>query len=160
MSHLVIAAPTPETAESVIQSSPFWPDIDPANMREAQRIDNTITAPRLKGALIEAIATTNNALLAWRSAQQAAGFATLAAVPAEPIDGTSQHVHRYHRAVGCLAKALLLERYRDFDSNGTTERQGDAKNETLTSTIDDCRRDHLNALADITGRTRATVELI
>lgn len=160
MSSLVIPAPTPDTAEPVIFSSPFWPDIAPAKVREEQRIDNTITPPRLKGALIEAIATTNNALLAWRRTQQAFGFSTLAAVPAEHIDGSSQHVHRYIRAVGCLAKALLLERYRDFDSNGSTERQGDAKNETLSSTIDDYRRDHLTAIADITGRPRTTVELI
>ena len=160
MSSLIIPAPTPTAEERLIESSAFWPPIDPSKIRMVQRIDNTVTPDRLRSALIESIACCNAALLSWRSTQQSAGFAQLAAVPAETIDGISERVHRYHRAVGCLAKALLLERYRDFDSNGTTERQGDAKNETLTTTIDDCRRDHLNALADIRGLPRSTVELI
>lgn len=156
MPNLIITAPTPEVAEPLIESSAFWPAIDPAKIREAQRLDNTVPAPRLKAALIEAIATTNSALLAWRSTQQAAGFATLAAVPADEVDGKSIHLHRYQRAVGCLAAALLLERLRALDTTG----KGGKDAEDQTTTIDDCRRDHLNALADIAGRPRNTVELI
>lgn len=156
MPNLIITAPTPEVAEPLIESSAFWPPVDPAKIREAQRIDNTVPPLRLKAVLIEAIATTNSALLSWRSTQQAAGFNTLDDVPAEKIDDKSIHLHRYQRAVGCLAKALLLERYRDLDTTG----KGDKKAEGLTDPIDDCRRDHLNAIADIAGRPRSTVELI
>lgn len=156
MPNLIINAPTPDNEEPLIESSVFWPAVDPSKIREAQRIDNTVPPLRLKAALIEAIATTNSALLSWRSAQQAAGFATLEAVPAEAIDGKSIHLHRYQRAVGCMAKALLLERYRDIDTTG----KGHKDAEALTDPIDDCRRDHLHALADISGRPRNTVELI
>jgi hypothetical protein len=156
MSNLVIQAPTPAAAETPIKSSEFWPDIDPAKVRDDQRIDNTVTPPRLRHALVEAIATTNHALLKWRSAQQAGGFAKLDDVPADTVDDVSVLTQRYQRAVGCLAKALLLERYRDID----TTAKGDKKADTLTDPIDDLRRDHQNALADITGRTRSTVELI
>lgn len=156
MTNLVIPAPPPAVAETAIVSSTFWPSIDPAKVREAQRIDATVTSARLRGALIEAIATTNTALLAWRSAQQAAGFATLAEVPAETIDTESLHLHRYRRAVGSLAKALLLERLRDFDATG----KGDKDAAALTDPIDDCRRDWHAAVADIAGRPRSTVELI
>jgi hypothetical protein len=153
---MIIPAPSTPVSEPPIGSSAFWPDIDPVEIREAQRIDNTVTAPRLKTALVEAIATTNYALRQYRIAQQAIGIAALIAVEAEEIDGTSILVHRYQRAVGCLAKALILERYRDFDSTA----KGDKRAEQLTDPIDDCRRDHLAALADITGRSRSTIELI
>lgn len=156
MTNLLIAAPPPDVAEALITSDAFWPGIDPVKIREAQRMDSTVPPLRLKAALIEAIATSNAALRPWRSAQQAAGFATLGAVPAEEIDGQTIHVHRYLRAVGCLTKALLLERLRDVDTTGKGHKDADA----LTDPIDDCRRDHLNALSDIAGRPRNTVELI
>ncbi len=152
----IVPAPTPTEEEASIVSGPFWPDIDPAKMREAQRIDNTVTAPRLRHALIEAIATANGALRSWRQGRMDAGYNTLEEIEAEEIDGVSIHVHRYQRAVGCLAKALLLERLKDFDSTA----KGDRKAEALEDPIDDLRRDYLNALADITGKGRCTVELI
>lgn len=157
MSSLIITAPTPDEAEDDITSSAFWPVIKPAEIRAEQRIDNTITAPRLKSALIESIAATNNSLAGWLTTQQVLnGYATLTAVPAEAINDTSILVHRYRRAVGCLAKALLLERYRDLDSTA----KGDKKSDHLADPIDDHRRDHHHAIADITGRSRCTVELI
>lgn len=157
MPSLIIPAPTPEATEEDIASNPFWPVIKPSEIREDQRIDNTVTPARLKATLIEAIAATNNALSGWRTTQQVLhSHATLAEVPADEIDGTSILVHRYRRAVGCLAKALLLERYRDFDSTG----KGDKKGEHLADPIEDLRRDHHHALADITGLPRCTVELI
>lgn len=153
---MIINAPGTPTIEPPIASSPFWPEIDPAQIREDQRIDNTITPARLKMALIEAIATSNTALRTWRDTQIAAGITTLADVEAEEIDSTSILIHRYHRAVGSLAKALLLERYRDFDTAG----KGDKRADQLTDPIDDHRRDHLAALADILGQPRTTIELI
>lgn len=156
MTSLVIQAPTPTPSEAKIASSAFWPEIDPAQIRDQQRIDNTITPARLRATLIEAITSTNSALLSWRADQQAVGINTLAAVPAEEVDGISINVHRYQRAVGCLAKAMLLERYRDIDTTG----KGDKKADALTDPIDDFRRDHLNAIADIAGRLHNTIELI
>ena len=128
----------------------------PSEIRDQQRLDSTIPPERLRHALIEAIASTNAALADYRVAQQALGIATLADIDTEEIDGTSILIHRYRRAVGCLAKAMLLERMRDFDATG----KGERKAEFLTDPIDDCRRDHLAAIADIVGRNRITVELI
>lgn len=152
---MIINAPSTPASEPPIVSNAWWPQIDPVEIREQQRIDNTVPPGRLRGALIEAIATTNQALLDWRFANHAEQV-SLAAIGAEQIDSTSILVHRYRRAVGCLAKALLLERLRDFDATG----KGDRKSEALTDPIDDCRRDHLNAIADIVGAPRITVELI
>lgn len=152
----IVPAPTPAVVEAEIVSGPFWPNVDPSKIRDAQRIDGTITAPRLRGAVIEAIAATNSELKSWRDQRLAEGIATLADIEAEEIDGTSILVHRYLRAVGCHTKALLLERMRDFDSTG----HGDKKAEALTDPIDDHWRDYRRAISDITGAGRCTVELI
>lgn len=156
MTGFIVTAPVADPTEAPIVSGPFWPNIDPAAIRDAQRIDNTIPPERLRMALIEAIASTNYKLRAYREVQLALGYVTLASVPADEIDGTSVLQHRYLRAVGCLTKALLLERVRDFDATS----KGDKKADALTDPIDDCRRDHLHAIADIDGSGRTVVELI
>ena len=142
--------------EPPIANDGFWPDIDPAEARARMRIDGTVTAPRLRAALVEAIAATNAQLATWQAEQVAAGYATLAAVPAPSIDGTSAHAHRYQRAVACTAAASLIERHRSFDATNDGHQYADK----LESPIDDLRRDAHWAIADILGRARTTVDLI
>lgn len=151
-----VSVPASAHPPATIDPGAFWPEIDPAAIRAAQRIDETITGERLTEALYEAIATVNGELRAWKEGQLAAGIATLAEIEAERIDDTTIPVFRYRRAVGCLAKALLLERYRDYDSAA----RGDRKAEALTDPIDDLRRDARWAISDILGLGRSTVELI
>lgn len=155
MTGFIVAAPSRPETERPIVSGPFWPEIDPAEIRDAQRIDGTVTPIRLRAALIEAIAGTNGELKAWRDERKAEGNATLADIDAEEIDGTSILVHRYLRAIGCHAKALLLERLRDFDSTGRGDKADDLKDP-----IDDHWRDYRRAISDITGSGRCTIELI
>lgn len=152
----VVTAPTAPADEPALTNGSFWPEVEPTKVRASQRIDSTITPDRLKDALIEAMASVNGELAVWRATQEAASHATLAGVPAETIDQISIHVHRYLRAVGCLAKALLVERYRDFDSTGA----GNKKADQLEDPIDDLRRDARWAISDIQGLGRTTVELI
>lgn len=156
-SPMIITAPPPEAPEAEIVSSTFWPAINPVEIREAQRIDNTIPPGRLRAVLIESIATANNALAGWRTTHQVVNnYGTLADVPADKIDNISVLIHRYKRAIGCLAKAILMERLRDYDATG----KADKKAETLADTIDDARRDYLAAIADIIGQPRNIIELI
>jgi hypothetical protein len=142
--------------EPEIENAPFFPSIDPEDIRAAQRIDGTITAERLAECLMEAMASVNKELSSWKSTQIAAGHATLSDVPADQIGGTSIHVRRYLRAVGCFTKANLVERYRDFD----TTARGDRKADVLDNPIDDLRRDGRWAISDILGVSRTVVELI
>lgn len=151
-----VTSPAADPADEPIENAAFWPEIDPAQIRETQRIDSTITAPRLRHALIEAITTVNDELAAWRTLQQQGGYATLAAVPAEQIAGASINTHRYLRAIGCFAKASLIERYRDFD----TTARGDRKADVMENPIDDLRRDGRWSISDILGIGRSVVELI
>lgn len=156
MNSFVVNVPAAAQAEAAITSSAFWPDVEPDKIRAAQRIDTTITIERLREALVDAIASVNTELSAWRIAQIAAGHASLAAVPAEEVDSTSINTHRYLRAVGCMAKASLIERTRDYDTTAAGNKQADQ----LETPIDDLRRDARWAISDILGIGRTTVELI
>lgn len=143
-------------AEAVLVNDGFFPNIDPADLRKSQRLDGTVTYERLLHALIEAIASVNDELAAFKAAQILAGYATLAAVPASTINDISINVHRYQRAVFATAKADLTERYRDYDSTGAGNKLADQ----METPIDDIRRDARWAISDILGIGRNTVELI
>lgn len=155
MNAFVVTTPAPEQVEAKITSSAFWPEVDPVKIRATQRINNTITPERLRDALIEAISSVNGELSAWRTARELEGIPKLADAPAEQIDTISSNVHRYLRAVGCLAKAAIQERYSDYDTT-SAGKQADQ----LEDPIDDLRRDARWAISDILGITRTTVELI
>lgn len=155
MTGFIVPASSP-AAEPPIDAGAFWPAIDPAAARETMRLDGTVTAERLRAALVEAIASVTGELGVWMLGRIALGYATLAAVPAPQIDGESAHLHRYRRAVYGLAAANLTERYRGFDATDPGNRRADQ----LESPIDDLRRDARWALRDIQGLGRTTVELI
>ncbi len=149
--------PTPAAAEEGdITSAPFWPVISLADMRNTVRIDGTVTTDRLKHAAIDAIISVNRDLAQWRSARESEGLATLAAVPAEPINGESVHLHSYRRAVYAMTRANLLERYTDYSATGDGVKGADAKEVSS----DDLYRDARFAIRDILGETHTTVELI
>ncbi|MGD7095888.1 head completion/stabilization protein [Ralstonia pseudosolanacearum] len=153
----IAAAPTPAPAASpAIANDGFFPDIDVDQAYAAMRLDGTVTPQRLRAALIEAVLSVNAELQAWKVAQVSFGRTTLADVPAPRIDGQSAHLHRYRRAVHCLASAWLIERYRTFDPTATGERKAEAEN----LGVDDLRRDARWAVSDLLGATRTTVELI
>ncbi|WP_066738159.1 head completion/stabilization protein [Cupriavidus sp. D384] len=158
MSSFLANAPA-QPGQTVIANDGFFPAIDVSVAMAAMRQDGTVSAERLRAALIEAILSVNEDLAAWRGAQQAAGHARLEDVPAKiegTIDGKPAHVHRYLRAVYCEARAGLIERYRDYDATAA----GDRKAEALMQAVDDLRRDARWSVSDIVGRPRSTVELI
>ncbi|MGB6053738.1 MAG: head completion/stabilization protein [Burkholderiaceae bacterium] len=160
MNSFLAVPPTTTTSapsdDDVIVNDGWFPDLSMAAMREAMRVDGTITPARLRPALVSAILDANRQLADWQAQQQAAGRDKLEAVPAPHIDGCSMLVARYLRAVYSTAKADLTERYRDFDSTA----EGLKKAEALDAAIDEQRRNAHWAIADIIGRPRSTVELI
>lgn len=154
MSFIAVPPTTPD--EAVIENDGFFPDINPATARAQMRIDGTVTTERLTEALVDAMASVNADLDAWKLTHAAAGHATLADVPASSLNGISALVQRYLRAVRCLAAANLVERFRSFD----TTNDGHLYADRLDATIDDLRRDARWAVRDILGQRRTTVELI
>lgn len=152
----LIAVPPNPTPEDDIDCGGFYPAISPAAARAAMRLDGTVTAERLREALIIAAMSVMGELQTWVDVQIAAGYATLADVPAASVAGASAHVHRWHRAVHSLAAASLTERLRDYDTTNEGHQQADK----LTATIDELRRDARWAISGILGISRTTVELI
>ncbi|HIH2655003.1 phage head protein [Burkholderia stagnalis] len=155
-----VATAAPAVAASPIDGTltndGFFPDIDLSALRDAMRLDGTVTRERLRHAARDAMLTVNDELAAWRARQRAAGAASLADVPAERLDGESVHVFRYRRAVYHLAHADVTEKYRGFDS---TKSGGQVAAE-LAATVDESRRNARWAISDILGIARSTVELI
>ena len=134
----------------------FFPDIDPASVREGMRIPMSITPARLRAAILGAIMTVEIDLRAYAAASIAAGYPKLADVPAPQLDEKSVQLIRYQRAVGLYAKAELIERHRDFDTTAAGGNQADE----LTPSIGELRRDAQHAVRDLLGTTRAVVDLI
>lgn len=146
----------PPADETDVVNDGFFPDIDPAAVREAARIPTSITPARLRAAILGAIMTVEIDLRAFVAASIAAGHASLAAVPAPQLDGQSVQLIRYHRAVALYAKAELIDRHRDFDTTAAGGSQADE----LTPTIGELRRDAIHAVRDILGQNRTCVDLI
>lgn len=149
------ADPAGESGPDIVTDG-FWPTVSPADFRETMRLDGTVTETRLRAALVEAILSVNDALLAVRLRADLAGQATLADTCATRIDGISANVHRWRRAVYCLAAANLDERYRGVEATAA----GNARADLIESPVSDLRRDAFWAIADIQGKGRCVVELI
>lgn len=159
MSSFIAAAPVPPPAVQggdPIANDGFFPDVNVDQAYAAMRLDGTVTPQRLRASLVEAVLSVNAELEPWKAAQMAFGRNTLAEVPAPKIDGQNAHLHRYQRAIHCLAAAWLIERYRTIDTTAA----GDRKAETENLGVDDLRRDARWAISDLTGTGRTTVELI
>lgn len=148
-------AANPPTGDPVPNNG-FWPDIDPAAVRDAERIDDNITPARLAQALAAAIADINRQLATFQAEQKDAGAQTADDIPTEPWHTADHYPALYRRAINASAHALLLERYRDHSATGDGDERGDAK----ALAADDYRRDARWAVHEILGRTHTTVELI
>lgn len=151
---LIAAGGTTEPV--IITNAAFFPDLNLQEFRDSMRLDGTVTDERAKHALEAGMFDANRSLSEYMTAQQGLGFDTLEDVPDVDWQPLGTNVRLYLRAVWCLAKASLIERYRDYDATGAGHDQADA----MDITGDDLRRDAAWALSDIRGANRTTVELI
>lgn len=156
MSLIAAGNGTQQQNDSQIGNNGFWPAIDPADFRDTQRLDDTVTPARLAHALAIAIADVNRQLADFQADQVAAGIENAEAIPREPWQGEGHHVLLYQRAVYAQAYAELLERYRSISATD----QGDERGEAKDLAADDVRADARWAISELTGRRHTTVELI
>lgn len=128
-------------------------------MRDAIRLDGTVTDTRLRDATVAAIIHVNSEVKSLKASAIGAGNAHLADIPADQVDGKSILVAHYLRAVYCTAKADLIERYADYDTTATSL---DDKKLVgfLANGHEDQRRNAQWAISDLLGRHHVTVELI
>lgn len=148
------ASPSPQ--QHPITAGPFWPEIDVSAVREAIRITGDVTPARMRSVVVGAVMSVTRELVDYRVAQEKAGHAKLSDVPSDQVDGVSQLVQLYRQAVYCATAVVLHERYRSYDATA----QGNQRADDLTPTIDEIRRDQRNAISDLLGQRRVTVELI
>jgi hypothetical protein len=146
------ATGTPE----IIPNNSFWPDIDLATFRSVMRVDGTVTPQRLKQVVLTAMAEVNAELYPWREWQELRGFNGLADVPAEQLNGRSVRLHHYENAVWCWARAVLNERYQDYDATAAATKRG----EELADATGDLWRDARWAVSRVQNAPHCTVELI
>ncbi|SDJ41242.1 head completion/stabilization protein [Billgrantia gudaonensis] len=156
MSLIAAGTGTAETPLEELANNGFWPAVSPTEFRDVQRIDGTVTDARLLHALRVAMADVNRQLADYQLEQQAEGIATVAEIPLEPWHIEGHHAQLYRRAVYSQAHAELLERYRDVSATAEGDERGEAKD----LAADDVRADARWAIAELTGRTHTTVELI
>lgn len=145
-----------EIDDETLVNNVFFPNIQLIEIRNAMRIDGTVTNERLKHSAIEAMQTVNRDLKAYRLNAKKEEKNTLAETDEETINGESELVYLYKRAVFCLTAANLYERYRSYDST----KQGNDKAEQLIDTAGDLKRDYHFAVRDILGSNRMIAELV
>lgn len=150
--------------EATVTAGNFWPVIKLAELRLAARITGGITTSRLMHVTTEAVAHVTSQLLDWRAVQLSSGFHTLEDVPSVlpsgdmeklVINNVNVKVYRYRRAVYSMARALILEGYRDVD----TTAKGDKDAAALDLQRDDLWRDVRWSIADIRDTPRLYAEL-
>lgn len=142
--------------DEVIINNGFFPDIQLSEIRNAMRIDGTVTNERLKHSALDAMQTVNRDLKDFRLKAQTQGKSRLNLCDEEQLNDESELVYLYKRAVFCLTTANLYERYRSFDST----REGDQKADQLIDTAGDLKRDYHFAVRDILGGNRMIAELV
>lgn len=147
--------------DETISNNGFFPDISLSEIRNAMRIDGTVTNDRLKHSALNAISTVNKDLKKYRMEIQAEGYADfysyqISQYDSEMLNGEPIKIYLYKRAVYCLTVANLYERYRGYDST----KQGNDKAEQLIDTAGDLKRDYHFAVRDILGGQRMIVELV
>lgn len=142
--------------DEVIINNGFFPDIQLSEIRNAMRIDGTVTNERLKHSALDAMQTVNRDLKDFRLKAQTQGKSRLNLCDEEQLNDESELVYLYKRAVFCLTTANLYERYRSFDST----REGDQKADQLIDTAGDLKRDYHFAVRDLLGGNRMIAELV
>lgn len=147
--------PEPEAPEP-IENNGFWPAVDPAHFRAAERILTTVTVERVEHALRAAMADINRQLRGWQADRQAAGAATIDDVTPPSWQAPGVYPLLYRRAVYATAHASLLERYREVSATNAGDERGEAK----ADAADDYRRDARWAVAELQDRNHTVVELI
>lgn len=160
MSFLATANPPAHGTEPAVANDGFFPAVDCEALRTDIRLDGTVTAARLKLAVVDAMLAVNGELQQWRVTQEQAGHAALANVPSASLAGESAKVHQYRKAIYAHVGASLAEAYRDMD----TLPQGAGKEARVMSgletRVDGFHQQLRWAIADLQGKSRVIAELL
>lgn len=152
-----IAPPASDAPVATIKGDAFWPELDLGHLRNAIRIDQTVTIDRLRDVARGAMLDIMGELEAWRTEQVAAGYATLANVPGRRmVDDLSDYQVRWIQAVHAVVAADLGDRQLGQSARAA----GIERAEELAADVDHHRRNVTFAVRDFLGRPRIIAEAI
>lgn len=135
--------------------------MSPAQVRDACRLDGTVTTQRLIPALKDAMLSINAELQTWAQEQRSRwGYTALGDVPAPQVGGESAKVLHYQRAVHYCLMADLAELYRNISTTPSGSSKADRVMEELVTHLGEHRRKQRWAISDLLGHARCTVELL
>lgn len=153
-----VAAPPanpPAAVADAIDGDGWYPALSIEAFRQSQRIPETVAPVRAKEALLGGFISAAIGLQAWRSAQELAGMASLAATSPVTIGGESRSVILWRRAVHAFAAADLADTHTDISATEA----GRERNDVRADPADDLRRAATVALRDLMGKSRTRVAL-
>ncbi len=142
-----------EPSDVTVINDGWFPDLSTAELKARTGLGDIFGAERVAAAVRASMIDVNSAVRRWRESQSAG---SLANVPAVLYGDESEKVILYKTGVYARARAFLLETTRDYDSTKSGHDRADA----LEPIADDWARQSAEALARMTGRPRAIVELI
>lgn len=154
-----VAAPVPPSSppNSVVAGDGWWPDIDVPAMREALGLGAAVTHARLLGSIEGGLLTVEGQLAEWQARARAEGAASLDQVePERTIGGEPRAVVLWTRAVRFAAAAEIADLHTEMSATG----HGAAAAPEKRLTAADYRRLSTEAVRDLIGTSRCTVELI
>lgn len=154
----IVSTPPAAPPAHEVDAGAWWPKVDVGAVRARLRIGgNTVSQDRLVDAVRNGVIDVTRQLTAWRVGMQAEGFDSLAEIePDEVVDGQTQKVWLFLRAVSMTAGAELADRYPDL----TATREGADRAQLQMDSADDYRRSATRAVRALKGQTGVTVELI
>lgn len=153
------------TGQVTLPNMEFFPAISLRDFQERYRVNNGQAETRQIQTLQQAMQRINRELLddaatedgvSWVCQQVRNGFYTLETVPANQYGGCSEKVMQYRTAIYAHAKARLTERYRDTQ----TTRTGHDRADDMDLTVDDYDQESREALRQLMGKRRCTIDLI
>lgn len=143
--------------DTSITNDGFWPDI---NAGDFERLRGTPAAQddeRIAYAVVNAMASVNLQLEAFKAARIEEGVANAADIDAPPtINGKNRLVIQYQTAVFARAKADLLP---DF-ATVHQKKEGDHLAERAQETKNELLAESERIIRNMLGKNRSTVELI
>lgn len=152
-----IAPPASDAPAETIKGDGFWPELDLGHLRQAIRVDQTVTIYKLRDVARGAMLDIMGELESWRTQQVAAGYATLAAVPGRRmVDDLSDYQVRWIQAVHAVVAADLGDRQLGQSARAA----GIDRAEELAADVDHHRRNVTYAVRDFLGLPRIIAEVI
>lgn len=137
-----------QSITDVVTNNGFYPDIALVDLQQNYNLPSQFNVDTIKTHCEVALMDINRQLKGKQSEWQQQ-VATLAELPCDTINGQSERVLQYQRAVACRTKALLLQQYADQARKGDQKHLVDEHQENQSHWLSESQK----AVNDLLGKT-------